>query len=381
MFGKVVAFRLLLAAGLGIVMIPFVIFAVGDSVYHPTAMEQLVVKNPPAPGLSPHVTSWFIFTSTWPVVEKAFSTQPNQTGILQSSDLEATTPTSSYANPKVDRTTPRTGPHLNVGLDYTIHQLPSATLAAQCLSKLRTVDRTGTFIVAPEPTQRDEAGEVFYVTYQNLDKEQFFVTGIPHAFGLFDQLEVKGSPTVTRYAYNIGFTVDNSVVDMTLERTHQVGVSTAIAVAQAEYHHLKAVDPTLSLTAPNPIFVPLLVAEFILIPVEIVAACILLREYGPWRRKDNTYAIMAQAQLEQRYAQLQKSQSEVVPKATPYPSAERNAGHQPSRASPARQTAQTKVPAGWYPPDPADQNRLRWWDGERWTDHISVRADTRQTDE
>lgn len=29
------------------------------------------------------------------------------------------------------------------------------------------------------------------------------------------------------------------------------------------------------------------------------------------------------------------------------------------------------VPAGWYP-DPADPQGVRWWSGERWTDHVSA---------
>jgi hypothetical protein len=30
-------------------------------------------------------------------------------------------------------------------------------------------------------------------------------------------------------------------------------------------------------------------------------------------------------------------------------------------------------PAGWYP-DPAGHNRWRWWDGQRWTDHVSTHS-------
>ncbi len=31
------------------------------------------------------------------------------------------------------------------------------------------------------------------------------------------------------------------------------------------------------------------------------------------------------------------------------------------------------VPAGWYP-DPAGSQALRWWDGTRWTEHVSQAA-------
>lgn len=27
--------------------------------------------------------------------------------------------------------------------------------------------------------------------------------------------------------------------------------------------------------------------------------------------------------------------------------------------------------AGWYP-DPADASRIRWWDGQTWTQHVAV---------
>lgn len=27
--------------------------------------------------------------------------------------------------------------------------------------------------------------------------------------------------------------------------------------------------------------------------------------------------------------------------------------------------------AGWYP-DPADASRIRWWDGQKWTEHVAV---------
>jgi hypothetical protein len=28
--------------------------------------------------------------------------------------------------------------------------------------------------------------------------------------------------------------------------------------------------------------------------------------------------------------------------------------------------------AGWYP-DPADESKIRYWDGEKWTDHVADR--------
>src|SRR5690625_7545737 len=31
------------------------------------------------------------------------------------------------------------------------------------------------------------------------------------------------------------------------------------------------------------------------------------------------------------------------------------------------------VPAGWYP-DPQVPNQIRWWDGERWSDHVAPHA-------
>lgn len=37
------------------------------------------------------------------------------------------------------------------------------------------------------------------------------------------------------------------------------------------------------------------------------------------------------------------------------------------------QTQPSMPPAAWYP-DPADQSRLRYWDGSAWTDHVAVRA-------
>lgn len=30
-------------------------------------------------------------------------------------------------------------------------------------------------------------------------------------------------------------------------------------------------------------------------------------------------------------------------------------------------SSQPLAPFGWYP-DPADSSRMRWWDGQRWTD-------------
>lgn len=31
--------------------------------------------------------------------------------------------------------------------------------------------------------------------------------------------------------------------------------------------------------------------------------------------------------------------------------------------------------AGWYP-DPADASRIRWWDGQKWTEHVAVNSST-----
>ncbi|RIJ08537.1 DUF2510 domain-containing protein, partial [Clavibacter nebraskensis] len=33
-------------------------------------------------------------------------------------------------------------------------------------------------------------------------------------------------------------------------------------------------------------------------------------------------------------------------------------------------TGTPSTPAGWYA-DPAGSDRLRWWDGTRWTDHLA----------
>ncbi|MFH6779358.1 DUF2510 domain-containing protein, partial [Clavibacter michiganensis] len=33
-------------------------------------------------------------------------------------------------------------------------------------------------------------------------------------------------------------------------------------------------------------------------------------------------------------------------------------------------TGTPSTPAGWYA-DPAGSDRLRWWDGTRWTDHLT----------
>jgi hypothetical protein len=57
-------------------------------------------------------------------------------------------------------------------------------------------------------------------------------------------------------------------------------------------------------------------------------------------------------------------------------SAPAHASFQLTRASatPALAAA-SRPPAGWYP-DPGDASRMRWWGGERWTDHVAVRDDS-----
>ena len=39
-------------------------------------------------------------------------------------------------------------------------------------------------------------------------------------------------------------------------------------------------------------------------------------------------------------------------------------------SQPAPPAAAPSWPAGWYP-DPTRQARLRWWDGQQWTGHVS----------
>ncbi len=43
------------------------------------------------------------------------------------------------------------------------------------------------------------------------------------------------------------------------------------------------------------------------------------------------------------------------------------------------ETSQVLPPAGWYP-DPADESKIRYWDGERWTEHVADRVASAPTD-
>jgi len=50
----------------------------------------------------------------------------------------------------------------------------------------------------------------------------------------------------------------------------------------------------------------------------------------------------------------------------------------PAAQQPAAQAATPSVPAGWYA-DPAGRFELRYWDGDKWTEHVS-RAGQQYTD-
>ena len=44
-------------------------------------------------------------------------------------------------------------------------------------------------------------------------------------------------------------------------------------------------------------------------------------------------------------------------------------------AAPAPPSSPTSIPPAWHP-DPQGRHQLRWWDGERWTDHVSTNGVT-----
>jgi Protein of unknown function (DUF2510) len=46
-----------------------------------------------------------------------------------------------------------------------------------------------------------------------------------------------------------------------------------------------------------------------------------------------------------------------------------------SQQAPVTATAATATPAGWYP-DPSGRYEMRYWDGDKWTEHVSRQGQT-----
>jgi hypothetical protein len=63
----------------------------------------------------------------------------------------------------------------------------------------------------------------------------------------------------------------------------------------------------------------------------------------------------------------------VTPEPTPVPEREPVAAAAP--AAPAAAASVPTTPAGWYP-DPSGRYEMRYWDGDKWTEHVSRQGQT-----
>jgi hypothetical protein len=63
------------------------------------------------------------------------------------------------------------------------------------------------------------------------------------------------------------------------------------------------------------------------------------------------------------------------PEPTPVPEAAQEPEPAAAAAAPAAATSVPTTPAGWYP-DPSGRFEMRYWDGDKWTEHVSRQGQT-----